>query len=309
MRSWTFRRKINAAKTLDDLLTTSQTAGPPEAGQDGKAEFGDGTSEQEEGDGKKKGKGKGQGEQGDGESQSGQSYMQADADEEGTTPEFSKESGHGGVPDSLDEWKPGMPARFLDEAESGYQKWGEMEILVLPFDRKKNTRGSLAVPEGVMMRFPQRYCTDMSLFKRSQGHAWGSLLVDNSGSMSLPIEALHGFLRKVPAANIAVYSGRGCKGTLTIVALKGLCASDEKILNIKGQGGNEIDGPALRWLAQQPKPRVWVSDGQVCAYPNGMTKNLVTDAAKITKAHRILRVPDLDTALKLVQAGRGGVHA
>ena len=53
--------------------------------------------------------------------------------------------------------------------------------------------------------------------------------------------------------------------------------------------GNIVDGPALRWLAQQPEPRIWISDGQVTGTHDRPSTDLVVDAIRICQQAGIRR--------------------
>lgn len=321
MRSWTFKRKINAAQQLAAFLASTEMAGPPQRGEgEGKPEWGQPEVEEYKTGNERKQQQQGQGQQAKGEKgqsqlNDGQSFQQKGEGEDGEPADMDGE-GHA---TQIDEWKQPINKEIREYYESmirGYPQylrnngeWADMPIETFPLERKKNTRGSQAVPEGVMLRYPHRYATDMSLFKRSHGHQWGSLLVDNSGSMALDPEDLYAFIKAVPAANIAYYTKSHGNGGLYVLAQKGLIASDERLRKLQRWGGNGVDGPALRWLATQPKPRIWVSDGYVTGKSSCVHMNLLQDCANICKANRILRVPTMEKALELVRSGRGGVHA
>jgi hypothetical protein len=61
---------------------------------------------------------------------------------------------------------------------------------------------------------------------------------------------------------IAAYGGGHDSGVLRVLARDGRRVDDAGLASIGG-GRNVVDGPALEWLARQPAPRFWVSDGQV----------------------------------------------
>jgi hypothetical protein len=92
-----------------------------------------------------------------------------------------------------------------------------------------------------------------------------------------------------PLATVAIYAGRGASGTLSIVAARGRMASSSDIGAMLGRG-NVVDGPALRWLAQQPEPRIWISDGQVTGTRDRPSTDLVVDAIRICQQAGIRRV-------------------
>ena len=107
----------------------------------------------------------------------------------------------------------------------------------------------------------------------------------------------------LPAVNIAMYNGSGYTGDLRIIAKNGLRA-DDVYLNKHSGRGNVIDGPALRWLAEQPARRIWVSDMQVfgrndssCGY------NLLKECLDTCMKANIINLKDMEEvkehALKL----------
>lgn len=126
-------------------------------------------------------------------------------------------------------------------------------------------------------RYPHR-----ALIPAMDGRAWhsrlpglgGTVLLDHSGSMGLSEAQVKELLHKSPLATIAAYSGCNkplvggySSGELAILAKEGRYAA-EKVWPRFG-GANVVDGPALRWLGKQARPRIWISDGEVTGAHSG----------------------------------------
>ena len=91
--------------------------------------------------------------------------------------------------------------------------------------------------------------------------------------------------------SFAAYSGRGHIGELVIVAKDGQWQD-----NVRPDGnGNDIDYPALEWLAEQPHPRIWVTDGGVVAgvYGDGATASeICKDFAEVNRINIVESVEE-----------------
>ena len=114
------------------------------------------------------------------------------------------------------------------------------------------------------------------------------MLIDASGSMCFGQAELQRITATAPLATVAIYAGRGVSGTLAIVAARGRMASSNDIGALLGRG-NVVDGPALRWLAQQAEPRIWISDGHVTGAHDRPSTDLVVDAIRICQQAGIRR--------------------
>jgi hypothetical protein len=66
------------------------------------------------------------------------------------------------------------------------------------------------------------------------------------------------------------------------------------------QHGNVVDGPALRWLARQPEPRIWISDGHVTGIADQPSSDLAVDAIHICRKARITRAEKTDIVTDLL---------
>jgi hypothetical protein len=158
---------------------------------------------------------------------------------------------------------------------SSTASWGEMKMLSVPLTipvseamRALNKRPSYigALRNTYRALLP---ISDGRCFVRRRKAPGGTLLLDVSGSMSLTSEYIAEFVRQRPALTVACYSGPNQDnvkrvGYLCVLACNGHIAD---ISAMKWDqyfaGYNTVDGPALRWLAKQPGPRYWISDGNV----------------------------------------------
>lgn len=186
--------------------------------------------------------------------------------------------------------------------------WGRLEKRDYPLRAPQGARGRLKIAntaEGSVFRAPQRLMTDGAVFRHITVHRRGTLLIDHSGSMALSAEQVKQMVARLPAGIIATYSGNGSgKGELRILARNGRMA-DEKTGGYKRFGGaNEVDGPALQWLAAQPTPRVWISDGGVTGIGDSSNTRLQTEAFDIVARGRIIQLADIHAALKLFRVSR-----
>lgn len=148
-------------------------------------------------------------------------------------------------------------------------RWGKMKIVTPALTQ-------LSSPKVIAERLTRKRHTEMGAVPRAmhrlpvdqkifttikRNPAPCSILMDCSGSMAVSAEILRKLLDKAPRATIARYNGGGENGKLIILARDGRRVQDSEIGG--GGSGNVVDGPALKWLAQQPGPRYWISDGCV----------------------------------------------
>jgi hypothetical protein len=174
-------------------------------------------------------------------------------------------------------------------------KWGKMKIRTaeLPVIHNARVRAptKIAADTGVVPTNISRYCTDGAIFNHKRPRKkGGTLLIDRSSSISMQIDELLEVLRMIPAATVAQYAGSHKDGILEIIAKDGRRASEEHLEMRLARGANVIDGPALRWLARQPEPRIWVCDGLVTGISDRMAANLSKEAAHLMLRGKIRRV-------------------
>ena len=203
------------------------------------------------------------------------------------------------------EASPSLPLRNLCMTGKARQaKWGEMRIETL------HTSQSRPVPaaarritfsdHGAVLGAAHRLHMDGRVFTRRRRHRGGTVLIDASGSMRFSPSDLERVITAAPLATVGIYGGRGRSGTLTIVASKGRMAASALIKAASCQHGNVVDGPALRWLARQPEPRIWISDGHVTGIADQPSSDLAVDAIHICRKARITRAEKTDIVTDLL---------
>lgn len=193
-------------------------------------------------------------------------------------------------------------------------EWAPMEVCSprLP-DRLPTARARVrgrSRSSGVSPRRMARWCVDRRVFVPTVRRAGGSVLIDISGSMDLDPAEVRLMIETAPASLIGCYCSRnhGEEGRLTVIGLRGRYADSEVLKDASIGAANGCDGPALRWLSRQAKPRVWVSDGLVTGRGESTNVELYREVAGICRGSMILRVP---TALQAAAVLRGGraLHA
>lgn len=194
-------------------------------------------------------------------------------------------------------------------------KWGSMKIEKVPMVTP--TKGAAAQKRaasliGVVPRRIDRWVTDKRVFDSTRRCIGGCVLLDASGSMEIEHESVAALAAASPNMTVAMYSGMGVKGMLSIIADKGRAASESSIVNQRERAGysNIVDGPALKWLSKQRGPLIWVSDADIFGQHDRTSAELRQDVAKICKKARIIRMPNIDYALdvfKMLQKSRGKI--
>jgi hypothetical protein len=199
------------------------------------------------------------------------------------------EGARGGRPPSDEEGAEVKPGRLCIETAP----------LCVPLRARGGMRAWRASPEGSAVRYVHRWLTDGAIFRRRARKRGGTILVDVSGSMSLEAEALDRLLLATPpGTRVAVYSGSEDRGTLRIVA-EGTRRAAAEHLKTPGRG-NIVDLPALEWLARQPPPRVWVTDGGVTGIGDRPSKLLGARCRALRQRAHIQRVSKLAEATALL---------
>ncbi len=160
----------------------------------------------------------------------------------------------------------GGPRRDASDPRAG--KPGEMRVVEAPLDlphaaaRRGLRRSWRSANEGSRLGRLHRFYLDRAVFRRPLRRWGGSVLIDTSGSMRLGSDDIDAILAaSMGVALVAIYSGSEGEGELRVVARGGRRAATEQLEPFGG--GNIVDLPALDWLARQPRPRIWVSDGGV----------------------------------------------
>jgi hypothetical protein len=164
-----------------------------------------------------------------------------------------------------------------------------------------------ATDEGDELEYPENFYTgNWEIF--SDERRGGTLLIDASRSNNWDWRALaQALVHRFPALRIGIYSGTDGHGVLTVIADKGRIATVDSHPQLPG---NEVDIPALRWLAAGSEPRVWLSDGNAI----GGALSRVLPAAAIDRVttlavrFHIVRASQITAAIRLLDtknAARG----
>ena len=181
--------------------------------------------------------------------------------------------------------------------------WGRMKIdeperTVATFTMKGKYRSD---DHGDYLRNPHRLLVDGRIFTQRRRHKSVSILVDCSGSMQLKIEDLETLCRSAPASIIAGYAGSSHgEGELRIFAKNGLRV---ETLTVPGDGANVVDGPAVEWLAQQPEPRLWLTDCNVTGVGDQRGSGNWEYCDAVCKRARIQHMP---TMVRIIAAAKKG---
>jgi hypothetical protein len=131
-----------------------------------------------------------------------------------------------------------------------------------------------------------------AIFKESPKPS-GAILIDVSSSMNWSEEQLQAAIKLAPNLIVAGYAN-GLAGPMLCVIAKNGRTSHSLPCNSGGiNSGTDI--PALLWLAQQPEPRIIVSDGGFYGNSNAFQYERV--CAAIMKRHKIIRVQDMESAI------------
>lgn len=180
----------------------------------------------------------------------------------------------------------------------GSREWGRMTITeperVVPLPPELKYRRKVKEETGSVPIAIHRAAIDGRVFRgmrRKRGR--GSILIDQSGSMKINHDDIMYIMEKLPGSIIAGYAGNEDHGELRILAKNGK-AVDRKDAKIQ-MGGNVIDGPAVDWLASQPKPRIWVCDGHVSGVGDVVaSKKMVEQVRKTMRRAGILRLKNIE---------------
>ena len=184
----------------------------------------------------------------------------------------------------------------------GIGKWGDMTIHKPPMavnlaGRLKNSRKYRPMDYGYNPKYINRYCIDKKIFKQKQRVLGGTVLIDASGSMRFDEGDILNIMELLPAVTIAMYNGAATTGDLHIVAKNGMRVGEKYLKEWVGSG-NVVDGPALRWLAEQSERRIWVSDMKVFGINRGGYAdsgfNLLRDVYNICTQNRIINLKNID---------------
>jgi len=172
------------------------------------------------------------------------------------------------------------------DTTDGTPGWGTMEIETPPLTvRHRVAGGRRFTPSatGVAPRNWGRLVTGQVFSRPAKSRTTpDAVLIDQSGSMHWDSAKLHELVGRMPVGVIAGYCGDGGRGVLKILARDGRMVEESEVEPYTA--GNEIDGPALRWLAKQKGRKVWVSDQAVCSSRSHDDGALLRDCNSIRAA-------------------------
>ena len=164
---------------------------------------------------------------------------------------------------------------------------------------------------GVVPKNMYRMTTDKKVFTNKSTVAGGSMLVDFSGSMGFTADDVREIIDDLPAANIAGYVGYhdkidGYDGMIKIIALDGRIDTNA-IEELGNYGANSVDFDGLKWLAQQPEPRIWISDQQVVGvdaetgHASNLNKEDRNEIARFMKRNNIIPIRVVEDVKKVAK--------
>ena len=149
---------------------------------------------------------------------------------------------------------------------------------------------------------------DRRVFDRRLRTPGGVIVIDQSGSMRLTDDEVWDLIRAAPGCTVIGYSHESrSRGVGNIWVL----ARDGRVVDRvpRGNGGNGVDGPALRFAASlrhRGDPFIWVCDGYVTDAFDDHSDALTRECASLVVQHHIHQVPDIATAITaLLRASRG----
>lgn len=213
-----------------------------------------------------------------------------------------------------------------DEVESGVMQIMRPKLSVRITSKMQRPRVPKNDLAGGEIRGLHRIITDEKILRRKaplrSRKKVGTLLIDTSSSMSVDVDDIDAILSKAPQVTVALYGSGGSHpssramtadfnlakklgapnwlsvGHLAIVAHKGKRVPESEMKHYTSSG-NVVDLEALRWLAKQPGPRVWICDGVVTGVGDACNAKLTITCSKIAKRASVKRVPSLYAFLGL----------
>ena len=146
---------------------------------------------------------------------------------------------------------------------------------------------------------------DAQVFARRGEIGGGTILIDTSGSMHIPIETLEQFCRKLPAATIALYNALmpTCGSIYVFAANQRRATSLPRYHEMNWGGENYIDYQVLRWLLRQEAPRYLITDYRFTGVFSDVAHELAISAynQKLITSVRTLEDMHLALAHKPIQ--------
>ena len=161
---------------------------------------------------------------------------------------------------------------------------------------------------GTTPRHVERLLTDpyQRIFSRNIHRGSAVVIIDQSGSMDLDVEAVDALLTAAPGCVVVGYSHRpgdsGTQPNAWVVARGGLRASSIPTGNV----GNGVDLPVLEWALRQRRNRsrvIWVTDGQVTDSHDHPCEAIARQCADLVRRHQIALCRDTSEASRLLRKG------
>lgn len=192
-------------------------------------------------------------------------------------------------------------------------QWAELKVKKLPLTR--HAPGGLGRKRKAtdMGRNPRRIANALAdpqkrIFDSTKKGNGGVVIIDGSGSMSLSTDDIVKIVDSAHGATVAVYStdSRNERDNLLILAEKGKMVQELPQRN----GGNGVDGPALKWGISQRQhskaPVVFITDGLVHGIGQGYEDILAIDCINMVLKHNVIVRPDVNEAVKVLQEIKAG---
>ena len=199
-----------------------------------------------------------------------------------------------------------------DKGSGVVQSWGNLIIGTPPLTRKAH--GGLGRKRTAcnMGRNPRRIGNALAdpekrVFDRYKKGNGGIVLIDGSGSMSFSHKDILDITEASAGCTVAVYSAdrSNVKPNLLILAQNGKMVDKLPERN----GGNGVDGEAIRWAIKQRKrastPIVWITDGHVHGLGNngqygGYHDILAQDCIKEVLKHKVFMALNVQQGLAVL---------
>lgn len=261
-----------------------------------------------------------------GETQEAEGGDQGDEQQQGGS-QGGSQGGNGPVSpkEALDKEKLKKIKPFDENVGDPDANWIEVKVQEQPLTRiapGELGRRRIASNMGRHPKRLQRLLTDPQkrVFERKiKGANGGAILVDISGSMQLThaqvgamTEAAPGCLVAMHTMNMMDFDGPN----LWVVARDGFMADTMPDAVRSGRNGNDI--PAVEWLVRQPQAqdamKLWVTDGHnyIASKTSSVGRHgvaTVLDAIRAAKDNKLLVVPTVEMAIKLLDTVRHGGKA
>ena len=176
----------------------------------------------------------------------------------------------------------------------------------------KTVRGSLgrkrtATNVGRNPRRLNRALTDPQrrIFDRTRRNIGGVVIIDQSGSMDLSASEVEEMMQASPGCTIIGYSHGGGRAGRSESNIWIMARDGRRCETVpEGNGGNGVDGPALRYAVEQARrgePVVWVCDGLVTSQDDQVFQNLDDDCARLVRRHKVHMIATVPEGVKVLQ--------